>query len=149
MSNNNEHSGNIVIGEGVAVNGTLKVPGKATVNGTLEGELVADELTVGPKGSVLGKVHARLADVHGKTYDSITASEHLIVRSTGQIHGTASYGKIEMERGGLISGSINPIAESSAAPPATAPLAGDVLPTLTFDPTLAQALTLTTQAKGN
>lgn len=136
---NNEHNGNIVIGEGVSVKGTLKVPGKATVNGTLEGELETDELTVGSKGSLLGKVHARQADIHGKTYDSITVSEHLIVRSTGQIHGTAHYGKIEIERGGSISGSVNPI-DGLGTTMAKRPGLYSAIPTLEFDPALAHEL---------
>lgn len=62
-----------------------------------------------------GKVKVRKADVHGESHDSITASEYLIIRSSGQIHGTASYGKIEIERGGLITGSVSPCGDSSAA----------------------------------
>jgi cytoskeletal protein CcmA (bactofilin family) len=103
-----EFQGSIVIGEGVSVNGALNVPGKAIINGSLQGELIADELTVGQKGKLLGKVAVRRADVHGESHDSISASEHLIIRSTGQIHGVVSYGNIEIERGGLITGKIGP-----------------------------------------
>ncbi|MBS4046529.1 MAG: polymer-forming cytoskeletal protein [Alphaproteobacteria bacterium] len=110
-----DHKGNIIIGDGVTVNGSFTVPGKAMINGSLQGELVADELTIGPQGKVLGKVKVRKADVHGESHDSITASEYLIIRSSGQIHGTASYGKIEIERGGLITGSVSPCGDSSAA----------------------------------
>jgi cytoskeletal protein CcmA (bactofilin family) len=117
---NKDFQGCIFIGEGVAVSGSLTVPGKATINGSLEGELVADELTVGQNGKLLGKVKVRRADVHGESHDSIAASEHLIIRSTGQIHGVASYGKIEIERGGLITGSIAPIEVPSNPTPAVA-----------------------------
>ncbi len=109
-----DHKGNIIIGDGVTVNGSFTVPGKAMINGSLQGELVADELTIGPQGKVLGKVKVRKADVHGESHESITASEYLIIRSTGQIHGTASYGKIEIERGGLITGTVSPCGDSGA-----------------------------------
>lgn len=108
MQEQTDNKGNILIGEGVEVSGTFKVPGKAMVNGVLEGELFADELTVGPRGKLRGHVKVRKADIHGESHDSITVSEHLIIRSSGQIHGTAAYGKIEIERGGLITGHIAP-----------------------------------------
>ncbi len=127
MQDQTENKGSILIGEGVEVSGTFKVPGKAMINGSLEGELFADELTVGTKGKLRGTVSVRRADIHGESHDSITVSDHLIIRSTGQIHGLASYGKIEIERGGLITGRIAPCpttvpsALSAAVAPAIAP----------------------------
>jgi len=122
MNDNSDNKGNIIIGDGVAVNGSFTVPGKAMINGSLQGELVADEMTIGPQGKVQGKVRVRKADVHGESHESITASEYLIIRSTGQIHGVASYGKIEIERGGLITGSVSPSPDKAAAKPAANPL---------------------------
>lgn len=118
MNDNSDQKGNIIIGDGVTVNGSFAVPGKAMINGSLQGELVADEMTIGPQGKVQGKVKVRKADVHGESHESITASEYLIIRSTGQIHGVASYGKIEIERGGLITGSVSPSPEKASTKPA-------------------------------
>lgn len=115
MNKEGDQKGNILIGEGVKASGSFNVPGKAMVNGSLDGELIADELTVGPHGKLLGKVQVRKADVHGESHDSITASEYLIIRSTGQIHGVAAYGKIEIERGGVITGTIAPVSAPALA----------------------------------
>lgn len=115
MNKEGDQKGNIFIGEGVKASGSFNVPGKALINGSLDGELIADELTVGPHGKLTGKVQVRRADVHGESHDSITASEHLIIRSTGQIHGVAAYGKIEIERGGVITGNIAPVSTSTPA----------------------------------
>lgn len=128
MNKEGEQKGNILIGEGVKASGSFNVPGKAMVNGSLDGELIADELTVGPHGKLLGKVQVRKADVHGESHDSITASEYLIIRSTGQIHGVAAYGKIEIERGGVITGTIAPV--STSVPPSHKPAEPDRVPTL-------------------
>lgn len=132
MQDQTENKGNILIGEGVEVSGTFKVPGKAMVNGSLEGELFADELTVGPKGKLRGNVSVRRADIHGESHNSITVSEHLVIRSSGQIHGTAAYGKIEIERGGLITGNIapcpaTPLPRTGPTPP-LAPMSTPALP---------------------
>ncbi|MDZ4100999.1 MAG: polymer-forming cytoskeletal protein [Hydrogenophaga sp.] len=109
MNKEGDQKGNVLIGEGVTASSSFNVPGKAMINGSLDGELFADELTVGPHGKLLGKVRVRRADVHGESHESITASEHLIIRSTGQIHGVAAYGQIEIERGGVITGNIAPV----------------------------------------
>jgi len=107
-----EVPGNLTVGEGVRIVGKLVVPGMAVVNGALEGELQADELLVGPRGVLTGQVKVRTADVHGTTHDTIEASEFLCVRSTGQVHGQARYGEVEIEKGGVIRGAIAPFAGS-------------------------------------
>ena len=126
MSTNNSNNrgdapGNLTIGEGVKVVGQLVVPGLAVINGTLQGELQADELLVGPKGSLSGQVRVRTADIHGSTHETLEASEFLCVRGTGRVNGQARYGEIEIEKGGVIKGAIGPFAQASeeqAAPPA-------------------------------
>lgn len=109
--------GSLIIGEGVRVVGKLVVPGLAIVNGALEGELQADELLVGPRGTLSGQVRVRTADVHGATHETLEASEFLCVRSTGQVHGQARYGEVEIEKGGIIRGAISPVASDPSFPP--------------------------------
>ena len=141
MTQDIEKSGNILIGEGVTMTGSLSVPGKATINGWLKGELEADELVVGPEGNVVGKVVVRIADIHGSTHDSIEAKEHLIIRSTGQVHGSATYGKIEIARGGTIVGQVSPTelrGVSEAVRASAKPLDGK--PELTHLPELSRLL---------
>jgi cytoskeletal protein CcmA (bactofilin family) len=136
MSDQNEQKGNIFIGEGVTVSGNFSIPGRAVVNGTLNGELSADELMVGKAGKLTGQIAARNADIHGETHDTLTTSNHLVIRSTGRVHGKASYGELEIERGGLVTGTVVPA--DAVAPPKTAfkasPPAGSVpmLPTSTI-----------------
>jgi cytoskeletal protein CcmA (bactofilin family) len=74
----------------------------------MEGELQADELLVGAQGKIVGNVKVRKADVFGEMHDTLLASEHLIIRSTGRVNGNASYGEIEIERGGLVQGAVLP-----------------------------------------
>jgi cytoskeletal protein CcmA (bactofilin family) len=76
--------------------------------------LQAGELLVGPQGSLSGQVSVRTADVHGRTYDTLSASEFLCVRSTGVVSGKAHYGEIEIEKGGVIQGSIGPVSAQEA-----------------------------------
>lgn len=116
MNEQNEQKGNLIIGEGVTVTGTFSIPSKAVINGTLNGELTADEIMVGKQGKLTGKITARNADVHGETHDTLTIANHLILRSTGKIHGRATYGELEIERGGLVSGTVLPEDAASSTP---------------------------------
>ena len=116
-ANRGDAPGNLTIGEGVKVVGQLVVPGLAVINGTLQGELQADELLVGPKGSLSGQVRVRTADIHGTTHETLEASEFLCVRGTGRVNGQARYGEIEIEKGGVIRGSIAPAGDSTPAAP--------------------------------
>jgi cytoskeletal protein CcmA (bactofilin family) len=128
MNEQDQNKGSIIIGEGVVVSGSFTVPGKAVINGSLEGELRADDLLVGAKGRLVGNVRVRKADIYGETHDTLLASEHLLIRSTGKVTGKASYGQIEIERGGLVQGSIVPEGQSTEARVAAPPKAG--IPTL-------------------
>ena len=135
MSNNpsikGDAPGNLIIGEGVKVVGHLMVPGLAVINGTLEGGLQAGELLVGPQGTLSGQVSVRTADVHGRTFDTLTASEFLCVRSTGVVSGKANYGEIEIEKGGVIQGAVGPFGPGEAS---AATAAATVPPVLGHDP---------------
>jgi cytoskeletal protein CcmA (bactofilin family) len=118
MNEQSEQKGHLIIGEGVTVTGTFSIPNKAVINGTLNGELTADEIMVGKQGKLTGKIAARNADIHGETHDTLTVASHLILRSTGKINGRATYGELEIERGGLVSGTILP--EEAASSPSNA-----------------------------
>ena len=120
-ANRGDAPGNLTIGEGVKVVGQLVVPGLAVINGTLQGELQADELLVGPKGPLPGQVRVRTADIHGSTHETLEASEFLCVRGTGRVNGQARYGEIEIEKGGVIRGAISPVGESAQPAPVALP----------------------------
>lgn len=128
MNDRTNEAGCIVIGEGVTVSGKFVVPGRAIINGSLDGELQADEILVGAQGKLVGNIKVRKADVFGEVHDSLLATEHLIIRSTGRVNGNASYGEIEIERGGLVQGAIvptKPVAASVATPmPLELPIVG-------------------------
>lgn len=112
-----ELQGSIMVGAGVSVKGFFKVPNRAVINGSLEGELDADELLIGKGGKLVGTVRVKRADVHGEAHNSLHASEQLTVRGTGRIHGKATYGLIEIERGGMIHGEVLSVEQQQAGLP--------------------------------
>ncbi len=106
MAHTSDTVGQLLVGEGVTVHGTIRVTGRASVHGVVEGDVQADELIVGPRGQVTGQVSARRIEVSGQTHDTLVASERLVVRSTGVVRGTVRYGELETERGGVIVGMV-------------------------------------------
>lgn len=106
MAHTSDTVGQLVVGEGVTVIGNVRVTGRASIHGVMEGNLQADELIVGPGGQVTGQVSARRAEVSGQTHDTLVVKERLLVRSTGVVKGTVQYGNLETERGGVIVGTV-------------------------------------------
>jgi cytoskeletal protein CcmA (bactofilin family) len=103
MSNALLDNQSITIGQGVTFKGSLNVPSKAVINGTVDGDLTADELEIGPTGKITGLITARKIDV------VITCKDHLMIRSTGKVSGAIEYSEIEIERGGQFRGEMKQV----------------------------------------
>lgn len=97
-----EHS--IFIGEGVVFKGSIRAPNQAIISGQFDGELDARDVLIGSSGVMTGKTTAQFVDVKGVLNETVTSRELLIVRSSGRVHGTVTYGEIEIERGGQVKG---------------------------------------------
>lgn len=98
--------GELVIGTGVIAKGTLHVPGEATINGTVVGDLTADSINVMPFGEVTGKTVGQTIVVAGKLNQSTTATRSLVIDATGVLTGEVAYGDLEIRKGGELQGTI-------------------------------------------
>ncbi len=95
------------VGEGVTFKGSIVVPGKLVILGTVEGQVDAGELLVGTNGTVKGNVSVDQAYIQGTILENIEARFCLRLRQTGRIEGTAVYGEIEIEKGGQLVGRVS------------------------------------------
>ncbi|HVX99120.1 MAG TPA: polymer-forming cytoskeletal protein [Pseudorhodoplanes sp.] len=95
------------VGEGVTFKGSIAAPEKIVVHGTVEGDVVARDLLVGSNGTIKGNVKVDLADIQGRVLENVEAKVCLSLRKSGRIEGTASYGEIEIEKGGVLSGEVH------------------------------------------
>ena len=98
-----QHS-NLVIGEGVTFVGSISAPGKASINGSVTGEVSVNDLQIGPKGSVTGQIMAQVIDVHGHLAQNIVCHDHILIHRSGNVSGNLDYSEIEIERGGQFRG---------------------------------------------
>ena len=104
MAETTPSASSLTIGEGVTFTGSISAPGRATINGTVTGEITVNDLHIGAKGSVSGSIDARTIDVHGILAENILCHEHLIIHRDGSVSGKLDYAEIEIEKGGQFMG---------------------------------------------
>lgn len=113
--------GSLLVGEGVFMKGSMRVPGTASVDGKLEGELTADTVIVQNNGSMDGRTTANHVRVAGQLNNTTIANKTLVIESSGRISGSITYEDLEIKKGGQLQGSITKVGQ--AAPAAAAPVA--------------------------
>ena len=123
--------GSLFVGDGVFMQGTMTVPGLASVDGKLQGQLTADVIAIQSNGAIDGKTTANHIKVAGSLTDTTVANKTLVVESTGLIAGSITYAEMEIKKGGSLQGSIHKIGkampnfDTAPAAAAVAPAAAD------------------------
>ena len=114
-------AGSLLVGEGVYMKGTMRVPGVASVDGKLEGELSADSVFIQQNGSMDGQTTANHVRVAGTLTDTTVANRTLVVEATGLVAGSITYQELEFKKGGSLQGGIYKVGREMPAAPARAP----------------------------
>jgi cytoskeletal protein CcmA (bactofilin family) len=114
-------AGSLLVGEGVFMKGTMRVPGVASVDGKLEGELSADSVFIQQNGSMDGQTTANHVRVAGMLTDTTVANRTLVVEATGLVAGSITYQELEIKKGGSLQGGIYKVGREMPAVPARAP----------------------------
>jgi len=98
----------LYVGEGAVIKGQISVPDTLVACGALEGELTVGNLVVDETGAIKGKITvAQNAEISGKVFDKLDVKALLIIRSTGRVDGTVSYGLLQIEQGASIAGGLS------------------------------------------
>ncbi len=92
--------GDLLVGQGVIMNGTLTVPGLAEVDGQIDGVLKANSINVTNNGVITGSSSAQHIRVAGAINNDISAEVSLLVESSGKVAGNIAYADLEIRRGG-------------------------------------------------
>lgn len=99
----------LIVGRGIELTGNIGSCDKVIVEGRVEANLKdCSEIEVAASGTFKGEAEIKTADVSGNYEGSLTAHDVLVVRSSGRVQGTIRFGRLEVERGGQISGDIAP-----------------------------------------
>lgn len=106
-------SGSLLVGEGVYMKGSMHVPGTASIDGKLEGQLSADTVFIQPNGSMDGVTTANHVRVAGALTNTTVANRTLIVESSGLISGSITYQELEIKKGGSLQGGIYKVGQQA------------------------------------
>jgi cytoskeletal protein CcmA (bactofilin family) len=102
----NNPKGDLFVGSGVKMTGTVVAPGLAEIDGAFDGVIKAQSINVTARGVINGTTEAKHIRVEGQVNQTLTAEGTLLIESTGRVNGDISYADLEIRRGGDIQGSI-------------------------------------------
>src|ERR1700726_1838854 len=97
----------LIIGEGISLSGEVTSCDRLIVEGTIEAKLEkCQHVIIAETGVFNGNASTENADVRGRFQGELVVRKRLLIRAGGHVSGTITYGEIEIEAGGRISGAI-------------------------------------------
>ena len=106
----------LIIGEGINLSGQIEACDHLIVEGTVEAELRgAQMLEIFESGVYYGTGEIEQATIAGRFEGDITVSGRLVVKSSGVIVGSVTYGELAVEAGATIDGKISPLTAVAAS----------------------------------
>lgn len=97
----------LMIGEGVTITGSIKANNEVNIQGTIDGDIECNSVTINKSGNVKGKIKTETMTVEGKAEGEMKINDVLNIKSQGNVNGKIFYGKIQIDEGGKLSGEIN------------------------------------------
>ena len=96
------------IGTGTKINGKLHFEGQATIDGEVEGEIIAQaHIIVGQQAIVKGKVSAQSMLVQGKVMADVVAEKKLEILPPGSVVGDVTAMSLVIGDGAILEGHIS------------------------------------------
>jgi cytoskeletal protein CcmA (bactofilin family) len=97
----------LIVGQGISLSGEINSCDRLVVEGNVQANLQnCQSMTISETGLFGGNAVIDDVDVHGRFEGDLVVRKRLMIRASGHVAGTISYGEIEIEAGGRISGSI-------------------------------------------
>lgn len=94
-----------ILSEGFSFRGEISAKGAIHVEGSLNGQIQVDELTIGARGQVDGVVTCSSLHIKGKFSGTATCNE-LIVTSSASVDGHVVYQTLSVQKGASIKGEL-------------------------------------------
>jgi len=114
----------LIVGRDIVLSGQITSCEKLIVEGRVEASLTDSRaIEIAETGHFKGTAEIESADIAGRFEGTLSVRERLFIRSTGKLSGKITYGQIEIEPGGEISGEVHVGPRRPAAPAASAPAA--------------------------
>jgi len=98
----------LIVGREIVLSGQITSCERLVVEGRVEASLTETRLIeIAETGHFKGSAEIETADIAGRYEGTLTVRERLFIRSTGKVSGKVTYGQIEIEPGGEISGEVH------------------------------------------
>jgi cytoskeletal protein CcmA (bactofilin family) len=105
------------LGAGTKINGKLHFDGPATIEGEVEGEIIAQaNITIGQQATVKGKISAASILVQGKVLADVQTEKKLEIQPPGSIIGDISTQGLVIGDGAILEGHISMKKEGRVLP---------------------------------
>jgi cytoskeletal protein CcmA (bactofilin family) len=106
----------LIIGPGISLSGEVTSCDRLIVEGTIEAQLQkCHHVIIAEAGVFNGQASTENADVRGRFEGELIVRKRLLIRAGGHVSGTITYGEIEIESGGKISGVIEEVGANVAS----------------------------------
>lgn len=112
----NEPARKLIVGHGISLNGEIRSCDHLMVEGTVEAQLKdCRAIDLSGDGTFKGSAEVDEADIAGRFEGDLTVRGRLVLHAGGVVSGKLRYGEIEIETGGKVIGTMEPI-ESVVTP---------------------------------
>jgi cytoskeletal protein CcmA (bactofilin family) len=97
----------MMVGREISLSGDIRSCDRLVVEGSVEATLHdCREMEIAESGFFKGNASIEQAEVRGQFEGELVVSKRLLIRFAGHVSGTITYGEIEIERGGKVSGTV-------------------------------------------
>jgi cytoskeletal protein CcmA (bactofilin family) len=97
----------LIVGREISFSGDVASCDRLVVEGSIEANLKnCQNMIIAETGVFRGNGSTENADVRGRVEGDLVVHNRLLIRASGHVSGTITYGEIEIEAGGMISGMI-------------------------------------------
>jgi cytoskeletal protein CcmA (bactofilin family) len=113
----------LISGEGISLSGEVTSCDRLIVEGTIEAKLEkCQHVIIAETGVFNGNASTENADVRGRFQGELVVRKRLLIRAGGHVSGKITYGEIEIESGGKISGAIEEAGAAANVVPSLLPI---------------------------
>jgi cytoskeletal protein CcmA (bactofilin family) len=105
------------VGISISIKGEISGSEDLTVDGQVEGKIHLPEhsLTIGPNATVVADITAKIVTIFGTVVGTVNAREKADIRSTASVEGTLTCGRLAVQEGATITGTIETTHRLAAA----------------------------------
>ena len=96
-----------IIDKGLTVDGTVSCKGQLVIKGTLKGTLDGESVVIAEDGAAYTDMKVTSITIGGIFEGKVSASEELIILSTGKCSGTVICKNLVVESGGILNAEVS------------------------------------------